>query len=235
VRRAPLRAALCSVSLVAALAARHPLAAQDSGARFAVLPFENAGSYGQDKEVFEGLELGLPALLASALDRHPAAEAVSRGTLLEAMRKQDLGPAQRVDAAAAAQVGGATGARYAVTGSFADFYGKLRVNARLVDARNGAIVKVVSNEDPKLQDRAQLAAIIQAVAERLVAAAGLQPYPSGAAGPLIPADAISAFGRGLLYEGRDDRGKASDFYRRALTAFPGFQEAAAGLERVRGG
>jgi TolB-like protein len=229
-----MRAAPWSVAIVAALAAGHPLAAQ-SGARFAVLPFENTGSYGQDKEVFEGLELGLPALLASALDRHPVADAVPRAPLLESMRKHELGPSQRVDAAAAAQVGRATGARFAVTGSFADFYGKLRVNARLVDVKSGEIVKVVSNDDPGLQDRAQLAAIIQAVAERLVAAAGLQPYPSGSTGPSIPTEAISAYGRGLLYEGRDDPGRAGEFYRSALTAFPGFREAAAGLQRVRGG
>ena len=232
--RAPVGAALWCVSVVA-MAAAQPLAGQAGGARFAVLPFENAGSYGQDREVFEGLELGLPALLASALDRHPGADAVPRAALLEAMRKQDLGPSQRVDAAAAAQLGGATGARFTVTGSFADFYGKLRVNARLVDAKTGAIVKVVSNEDPKLQDRTQLAAIVQAVAERLVSAAGLQPYQSGAAGPSIPTEAISAFGRGLLYEGRGDRARASEFYRSALSTFPGFQEAAAALERVRGG
>jgi TolB-like protein len=226
---------LWSISIIAAVAGVRPLAAQGGGTRFAVLPFENTGSYGQDREVFEGLELGFPALLASALDRHPAADAPPRGALLEAMRKQGLGPSQRVDAAAAAQVGRSTGARYTVTGSFADFYGKLRVNARLVDAKTGEIVKVVSNEDPKLQDRTRLAAIIQAVAERLVAAAGLQPYPSGSTPPPIPTEAISAFGRGLLYEGRDDRAKASEFYRTAITAFPGFQEAAAGLERVRGG
>jgi TolB-like protein len=222
-------------SIAATVAMTQPLAAQGGGARFAVLPFENTGSYGQDREVFEGMELGLPALLASALDRHPAADAVPRGALLEVMGKQSLGPSQRVDAATAAQVGSAAGARFTVTGSFADFYGKLRVNARLVDAKTGEIVKVVSNEDPKLQDRAQLAAIIQAVAGRLVAAAGLQPYPSGSAVPGIPAEAISAYGLGLLYESRQDRAKATEFYRSALTAFPGFQEAAAGLERVRGG
>lgn len=233
-RRAGLRAVLWSVPIVAALTAAPHLAAQ-GGTTFAVLPFEDTGSYGQDREVFEGLELGFPTLLASALDRHPAADAVARAALLEAMRKQNLGPSQRVDAAAAAQVGRATGARYTVTGSFADFYGKLRVNARLVDAKTGEIVKVVSNDDPKLQDRTQLSAIIQAVAERLVAAAGLQPYASGSTAPAIPTDAISAFGRGLLYEGRADRAKASEFYRSALTAFPGFQEASAGLERVRGG
>ena len=230
-----MRPALWSISIVAALAAAHPLAAQAGGARFAVLPFEDTGSYGQDKEVFEGLELGLPALLASALDRHPVADAVPRRAQLEAMGKLDLGPSQRFDAGTAAQLGAATGAGFTVTGSFADFYGKLRVNARLVNAKTGEIVKVVANDDPKLQDRTQLAAIIQALAERLVSAAGLQPFPAAVAAPRIPAEAISAFGRGLLYEGRDDRARAGEFYRSALTAFPGFQEAAEGLERVRGG
>jgi TolB-like protein len=229
------RSALWSLPIFAATAVATPLHAQGGSARFAVLPFENTGSYGQDREVFEGLELGLPALLSSALDRHPGAESVARGALLTTMGKLGLGPSQRVDAASAAQLGAATGARFTVTGSFADFYGKLRVNARLVDAKTGEIVKVVSNEDPKLQDRAQLAAIIQAVAERLVGAAGLPSYPSGSAGPSIPTEAITAFGQGLLYEGRDDRAKATEFYRSALTAFPGFEEAAAGLQRVRGG
>ena len=50
-------------------------------------------------------------------------------------------------------------------GSFADFYGKFRINARVVDAESGEILKVVSNDDPKLQDRAQLAAIVQLVSE----------------------------------------------------------------------
>ncbi len=229
-----MRAALWSVSIAAAAAAGQPLAAQGAS-RFVILPFENTGSYGQDREVFDGLELGLPALLASAIDRHPAADAVPRQALQATMRKLDLGPSQRIDAASAAQVGAATGARSADTGRFAVYYGKLGVNARLVDAKTGEIVKVVSNDDARLQDRTQLAAIIQAVAERLVTAGGLQPYPAGSAGPSLPTEAITAFGRGLLYEGRDDRAKAAEFYRSALTASPGFPEAAAGLERVRGG
>jgi hypothetical protein len=96
-------------------------------------------------------------------------------------------------------------------------------------------VKVVSNDDPKLQDRAQLAAIIQLVAERVASAAGVGGYPAGSSGRAIPTDAISAFGRGLLYESRNDRARASEFYRGALTAYPGFEEAAAGLQRVQGG
>ena len=230
-----MRKALGSLAVLAALGAPCTALAQGGSARFAVLPFENTGSYGQDKEVFEGLEVGLPAMLARVLDRHPGADVVPRAQLTEAMRKLDLGPAQRVDAASAAQIAKATGARYAVTGSFADFYGKFRVNARLVDATTGEIVKVVSNDDPKLQDRAQLAAIVQTVSEKITSAAGLPPYPSGSAPAAIPTDAITAYSRGLLHEGRGDRARASEFYQRALTAFPQFEEARDALARVRGG
>ena len=230
-----MRKALGSLAVLAALGAPCTAMAQGGSARFAVLPFENTGSYGQDKEVFEGLEVGLPAMLARVLDRHPGADVVPRAQLTEAMRKLDLGPAQRVDAASAAQIAKATGARYAVTGSFADFYGKFRVNARLVDATTGEIVKVVSNDDPKLQDRAQLAAIVQTVSEKITSAAGLPPYPAGSAPAAIPTDAITADRRGLLHERRGARARASEFYQRALTAFPQFEEARDALARVRGG
>jgi TolB-like protein len=220
--------------ILAALCVARPAMAQGGNVRFAVLPFENTGSYGQDKEVFDALELGLAAVIARAIDGHPGADVVQRTRLDEVMRKLDLGPAQRVDAASAAQVGKGTRARYTITGSFADFYGKFRINARLVNAESGEIVKVVSNDDPKLQDRTQLAAIAQTVGEKVTSAAGLAPYPAGSAPAAIPTDAITAYSRGLLHESRGERAKASEFYQSALTAFPGFEEAAAGLKRVRG-
>ena len=230
-----MRGALGSAVILAALCVARPAMAQGGNARFAVLAFENTGSYGQDKEVFEALELGLAAMIARAIDRHPGADVVQQARLGEVMRKLDLGPAQRVDAASAAQIGLGTGARYTITGSFADFYGKFRINARLVNAESGEIVKVVSNDDPKLQDRTQLAAMVQAVAEKITSAAGLARYPTGSAPPAIPTDAITAYSRGLLHESRGERAKATEFYQSALAAFPGFEEAAAALERVRGG
>lgn len=230
-----MRGALGLAAILAVFCAARPAMAQGGNLRLAVLPFENTGSYGQDKEVFEALELGLAAMIARAIDRHPGADVVQEAQLREMMRKLDLGPAQRVDAASAAQVGKGIGARYTITGSFADFYGKFRINARVVNTDNGEIVKVVSNDDPKLQDRAQLAAIVQAVSEKITSAAGLPPYPAGSAPPAIPTDAITAYSRGLLHESRGERAKASEFYQRALTAFPQFEEARAGLERVKGG
>ncbi len=230
-----MRGALGSVAILAALCAARPALAQGENVRFAVLALENTGSYGQDKEVFEALELGLAAMLARAIDRHPGGDVVPRAQLGEVMRKLDLGPAQRVDAASAAQIGKGTGARYTVTGSFADFYGKFRINARLVDAASGEIVKVVSNDDPKLQDRAQLAAIVQTVSEKITSAAGLPPYPAGSAPAAIPTDAIAAYSRGLLHESRGEPALAREFYQRALTAYPQFEEARAALARVSGG
>jgi TolB-like protein len=221
------------IAVLATFAAASPATPQESTARFAVLPLENTGSYGQDKEVFQALELGLAGMLARAVERHPAADVVPRSQLSQAMRTLTPGSGQRVDAADAARIGKETGARYTVTGSFADFYGEFRINARLVDARSGEIVKVVSNDDPKLQDRAQLAAIIQHVAEKITAASGLPPYPSGAAASSIATDAITAYSRALLHESRGDRAKAADFYQRALTSAPGFEEASSGLARVR--
>jgi TolB-like protein len=214
-----------------------PLGAQDAQPRITVLPFENTGSYGQEKEAFQALEVGLPEILAATLAAHPAARVVDRARLHHTLDQQKLGIAQRVDAASATAVAKSAGARYAITGSFADFYGKFRINARVVDAETGQILKVVSNDDPKLQDRAQLAAIVQSVADRIVAAMGLTPYPPDVAArrSALPTEALTDFCRGVLYEGRGDRSKATEAYQRALTAAPDYTEARDGLQRVRAG
>ncbi len=214
-----------------------PLYAQEGRPGFAVLPFENGGSYGQDKEVFQALELGIPATISGALSGHPGARIADPDRVRDALKSQGLRPGQRVDAATATQVAKAVGARYTVTGSFVDFYGKFRINARLVDAESGQIVKVVSNDDPKLQDRAQLAAIIQAVSAKLAGAAGLPPFPGDATARTgaIPTEALNLYSRGLLYESQGDKAKASDAFQRALAAYPEYTQARDGLQRVRGG
>ena len=221
-----------SLALGAALVLAAPVAAQQR-AVFAVLPFENSGSYGQDKEVFEALELGLPAMLARALEHQPGAGVAERARVTQALTGLGLGVGQRVDAAGASQVAKAAGARYTVTGSFSDFYGKFRINARVVDGQTGEILKVVSNDDARLQDRAQLAAIIQTVGDKIAAAAGLR-RDGAAAPPSIPTEAISDFSRGLLHESRGNREKALEFYQRAATADPAFEEARDGVQRMRG-
>ena len=201
----------------------------------AVLPFEDRGSYGQDKEVFRALELGIPATLAGELGRNPGVGAADRARVTQAMQAQQLGPNARVDAATAARLGGQVGARYAVTGNFADFYGKFRIDARIVDVESGQILKVVSNNDPNLQDRADLFRIIQALAGKILAAVNLPgakaPSPSIGA---IPTEALTQYSLGMLYESQGDKAKAGEHYQRALTAYPGYSDAKEGMQRVRG-
>ena len=201
----------------------------------AVLPFEDRGSYGQDKEVFRALRLGIPATLAGQLSSNPGVRVVDRALVTQAIQAQELGPNARVDAATAARIGGQVGARYAVTGNFADFYGKFRVDARIVEVESGQILKVVSNDDPNLQDRVDLFRIIQALAGRILAAVNLPgakaPSPSAGA---IPTEALTQYSLGLLYESQGDKAKAGEHYQRALTAYPGYSEAKEGMQRVRG-
>jgi TolB-like protein len=223
--------ALRTLALVAFAAG--PAAAQTGQVVIAVLPFEDRGSYGQDKEVFRALALGIPATLVSELSGHPELRLADRNQVAQALQSQGLGPNARVDAATAAKVGNQVGARYAVTGNFADFYGKFRLDARIVDTENGQIVKVVSNDDPKLQDRADLFRIIQMVAHRVLAQASGVPR-SGAIEPAtIPTEALSQYSLGLLYESQGDQGKAGEHYQRALSALPDYRDAREGLQRVK--
>jgi TolB-like protein len=224
--------ALRTLALVALVVG--PAAAQTRPVVIAVLPFEDRGSYGQDKEVFRALALGIPATLVGELSDHPELRLADRNQVAQALQSQELGPNARVDAATAAKVGKQVGARYAVTGNFADFYGKFRLDARIVDTDNGQIVKVVSNDDPRLQDRADLFRIIQMVAHRVLAEATGQPPRGGAEPAIIPTEAISQYSLGLLYETQGDKAKAGEHYQRALSAFPNYPDARAGAQRVKG-
>jgi TolB-like protein len=202
----------------------------------AVLPFEDRGSYGQDKEVFRALALGIPATIASELSGHPELRLVDRNRIAQALNRENLGPNARVDAATAARIAKQVGARYAVTGNFADFYGKFRLDARVVDAESGQILKVVSNSDPRLQDRVDLYRIIQMVSHKVLAEAS----PNARSGApetearTIPTEALTHYSRGLLYESQGEKSKAADYYQRALTAYPDYADAREAVRRVRG-
>jgi TolB-like protein len=225
--------ALRTLALVAF--ASGPAAAQTRQVVIAVLPFEDRGSYGQDKEVFRALTLGIPATLVSELSGHSELRLADRNRVAQALQGQELGPNARVDAATAARIGKQVGARYTVTGNFADFYGKFRLDARIVDSESGQIVKVVSNDDPKLQDRADLFRIIRMVAHMVLAETTSEaPRGGNAEAGIIPTEAISQYSLGLLFESQGDKVKAVDHYQHALSAFPEYRDAREGMQRVRG-
>ena len=221
------------------LATGTPASAQDARPGMAVLPFESGGSYGKDREDFDALRRGLAAMLISELTQNPAVRLVERERIQQVLDEQNLSNAARVDAATAAKVGKLVGARYMIAGTFIDFYGDFRIDARIIDVETGEIIKVVRN-DPNLRDRKQMFRMVQSLAERIMQGAKLPALPAsaarvqGARSRDIPTEALALYSRALLYQDRGDRQRAIEYYQKALAAFPDYTEASEGLKRIRG-
>lgn len=207
--------------------------APDTRPGIAVMPFDNGGSYGQDKENFEALQKGIAGMLISELAQNPAARVVEREDIQKLLDEQNLGGTGRVDPQTAAKVGKLVGARFVVLGTFIDFYGDFRVDARLVNVETSEIVKV---ETDRMQ-RDHLYDIIRTVATQLMKDASLPPLAKPASDQRtsrqVPTEALTFYSRALLYQDRGQRDKAVDMYQRAIAVFPEYAEAAEGLKRLR--
>ncbi|HEX9755856.1 MAG TPA: CsgG/HfaB family protein [Gemmatimonadales bacterium] len=214
-----------------------PAAAQQQDARpgIAVLAFENGGSYGRNREDYDALRRGVAGILISELSQNPRVRLVDRAETQRILDEQALAESGRVDAATAARIGRLVGARYMITGTFIDLYGEFRLDARVIDVETSEILATVRN-DPKLKDVKQLHAIIQSVAQQLLAHDRFQARLAVAtpARRDVPTEALILYSRALLYEDRGDRGHAIEYYQKALDQFPDFTEAQEGLRKVRG-
>lgn len=232
-----MRSRQLSVLALTALLAAPALWAQDSRPGIAVMPFENGGSYGQDKENFEALEKGIAGMLISELAQNPAARIVDRSSVQRLLDEQDLGKDGRADAATAAKIGKLVGARYMVMGSFVDLYGRFRVDARIVDVETSEILKVVRS-DPKYEKREELFKLLQSVAERLMTETKLPALTAEMSRAVrarnVPTEALTYYSRALLYQDRGDKTKAAEFYKKATDVFPEYAEAIEGLRKING-
>ncbi len=224
-----LLALLVFAAAVPALAQR----ATDTRPGIAVFPFTNGGSYGQDKENFEALEVGIAGMLISELSANPAARLVERETLQKLIDEQNLGGAGRVTPETAAKLGKLVGARYVVVGNFIDFYGDFRVDVRLVSVETSEIIKT---ENERMQ-RDHLFDVIKNVAAKLMRDANLPALPRQTSDQRqsrqVPTEALTYYSRAILYQNRGDKDKAVEMYRKALDVFPEYSEAEEGLQRVQ--
>lgn len=226
--------ALVPCLALAALGGSSPVQAQSQPVVVAILPFEDRGSYGQDKDVFRALQLGIPATIAGELAGHPELRLADAGRITRGLPARGVNSRTRLDASTAAQIGKEAGARYAITGSFSDFYGKIRLDARIIDTGTGQILKVVSN-DPRQDDRSQLYRIIQTVGHKVLAAAsgsGTGRAPNEE--QTIPTEALTEYSLGLLYEREGDKARAGEHYQRAIASFSDYRDAREALTRLQG-
>ncbi|HEY6158319.1 MAG TPA: CsgG/HfaB family protein [Gemmatimonadales bacterium] len=206
---------------------------QDTRPGIAVLPFDNGGSYGQDKENFEALEKGIAGMMISELAANPSARVVEREQIEKLIAEQNLGASGKVTPETAAKVGKLVGARYVITGAFIDFYGDFRLDARMINVETSEIVKVESDR----MQRDHLFDLIRNVAGRLMKDANLPPLPKQASeqrmGRQVPTEALTFYSKALLYQDRGQRDKAVEMYQKALAVFPEYSEAQQGLQRVK--
>ena len=209
-----------------------PAALQSQQTSFAVVPFEAQQSFGLDQQSLGALGGGIAQILASELSLSPGGNAAPRSATAGAITSQQLSKTARIDAATAAQIGKLVGARYVIMGNFVDYYGKFRLNVRVVDAQTGAIVKGFSNEDPKMQDRDQIYLITQSIAQKILQELKLPPAPGTTAA--VPGAAVIAFSLGLKAEDAGNKAQAASLYERALQSAPDFPEAKDALARVKG-
>jgi TolB-like protein len=210
-----------------------PARAQDTRPGIAVLPFDNSGSFGQDKENFDALQKGIAGMLISELAANPAARVVEREQIQSLLDEQHLGASGQVDPQTAARIGKLVGARYIITGIFVDFYGDFRVDLRLVNTETSEIIKVESDR----MQRDHLFDIIRSLATRLMKDVNLPPLPKSVSDQRmsrqVPTEALTYYSRALLYQDRGQKDKAIDMYNKALAVFPEYAEAQTGLQRVK--
>lgn len=219
--------AVCASAVVAGT-----LAGQDLQPNMAVLPFEDGGSYGRDQEDFAALERGIPGMLISELMLHPDARLVDRAEAQRLLDGQNLVETAHVNAATAAAVGRVAGVDYVVFGTYVDLYGKFRIDARIVDVKRAEIVQVAAAN----ADRAGMFHVLQRIAVEILADVRLPPLPEDIEATrtsrTVPTDALTWYGRALLYQDRGDVSGALECYRRALEILPDYAEAREGLRRI---
>jgi curli biogenesis system outer membrane secretion channel CsgG len=207
--------------------------AQETRPGLAVFPFDNGGSYGQEKDNFDALQKGIAGLMISDLANTAAVRVVEREELQKLLDEQNLGASGRVDPQTAAKIGKLVGARYVVTGVFIDFYGDFRLDARLINVETGEILKVESDR----MQRDHLFDLIRTVAAKLMKDANLPALPKQASDQRmsrqVPTEALTYYSRALLYHDRGDKNKAVEMYEKALQVFPDFAEASDGLKREK--
>jgi len=224
---------LLVLALAAGLAA--PLAAQGNDSRpgIAVLPFTNGGSFGQNKEDFDALTVGLQQMLTDEFAVNPALRVVDRSQIKQLLAEQDLGASGRVEANTAAKVGKLVGARYMVLGSFIDWYGEFRLDMKIVNVETSEIIKTEKITDK----RENLYDMVVKAAQQITKGLNLPPLSKVALAKRenrkIPTEAVTYYTRALLFADRGDTAKATELFKQAIAAFPDYTEAKDGLKQLQ--
>ncbi len=219
--------------LAAAFAAPQLAAAQDTRPGIGVLPFENGGSIGVDREDLEAFSVGLQQMLITELAFNGELRIVDRTNLHQLMEEQDLGAAGRVSAETAARIGKIVGAKYMILGGFIDFNAQLRIDARVVDVETTEIIKVQRQRDK----RDNMYEIVVDLANNLTKGLELPALSRQAFNQRkerkVPSKAVKLYMKGLVYQNIGNNEKAAELFSQASEIFPEYTEAKEALKQTK--
>lgn len=225
-------AAIIVLSLPAAGIAQQPV---DDRPGIAVFPFDNGGSYGENRENLELLGVGLQQALMYELQQNTNLRVIDRAVLRELMEEQDLGASGRVDAETAARIGRIVGAKYVVAGGFMDLFGDFSLTGRIVDTETTEILHSAQARGP----REQMYDLIIDMAAEVTADVELPALPAQVREARkerkVSPEALVRHAMILGYrdEGRTDR--AIELYEDLVDDFPQVEEWQTELRQLRGG
>lgn len=225
--------ALAGVGIAQPATAQQDPAADDRPG-VAVFEFANGGSYGPDRQDFADLGVGLQQMLLTELSQSSDLRIVERSTLRELLAEQDLAVEGRVDPRTAAEVGRLVGARYTITGVFADVWGDFRMDARIIDGETGEVMR----SERVRGEREELYSLLVELASQVMEGVDLPPLPAperdARQSREIPAEAITLYSRAQVLEDLGETQGARELYQRIVSDFPDMVEAEQALEQLSG-
>ena len=206
----------------------------DTRPGIAVFPFENGGSYGPDAEDLGPLGVGLQQMLLTELQQHNGLRIVERSEIARILDELDLSETDRMDAATAARVGELVGARYAIAGSFTDWYGDFRLDARVFSVETSEILQAEMVQD----ERANMYRILVDMAGEIMADVDLEPLDGeireARRARDVPPEAVTLFARAQVFQDDGNTDQAIELYQRITERFPDYTEAQHALDGIRG-
>jgi TolB-like protein len=205
-------------------------AAQDTRPGVAVLPFTNGGSIGATKENLDALQVGLSQTMITELSVNPGIRLVDRQQIAKLISEQDLGAGGRVDANTAAKIGKLVGARYMIDCGFIDISSEFRLDCHMINVETSEIFNTQKASDK----RDKMFSLITEIAGKLSGGAHLPALPRQAMEQhqqqqqtrgAPSAEALTFYSRALVYADRGDKPHATEYFNRAIAAFPNYTEA----------
>ncbi len=223
------------LALAAGLAA--PGFAQDTRPGVAVMPFEDGGSYGQDAEDFAALTVGIQQMLLTEFAANSNLRVVERSRIRDLLSELELGASGKVEASTAARIGQLVGAKYMVFGTFIDFYGDFRLDARIVNVETGEIIRTERERDK----RENMFSIVVSLANKVTEGLDLPRLSRQAfqerqqRSRRIPQEAVRLYTRALYFQDQGNTERAVELFSQVSQEFPEYTEAREALRQLQQG